>query len=206
MPKRNDEDGDQLPDELKRRNVMLAIGHPFINPFTMSAVIQFAINCIRASKDKKVRLPVLLKFENTLSGESCAEINQKLLDSGVSTEIWSLGPYHITDKTLFLSCTLLVPATQAWMADVALRWSAGGTYVVSSPPVSGRAGNPPSDVYAKKTRPWKKWGVTAKPRSWFMALLTVMYKSMDEKRVDKNIQKKIDKMQSRGKPKKGREK
>lgn len=196
-------DGNKLPPSLERDNFLSGVCHPFINPLSAFAVIQYSVNCYRAAKRKTLTIPVVkLDIINTMNGESCALIESRLWKYGVSTQIWMCGPWMMDGEYPVLNHSFLVPKTQAWMADVVLRWFEGNGYKVTSQPVFSKRGGW-SHEYAATHAPWKPWGVEAKPRSFQMWIGTLLFGWLkDRKKISAQIQKEIEQMREERRPSK----
>lgn len=187
---------DELPPSLKRANIMLAGSHPFINPFSMASVIEYTVNCHRASRVKTFPPVRRIGVMNFLSGESCAHIEERLMKYSVSPTCWTIGPYTIQKGVIALHYDMLVPARQAWMADVVLRWFEGSTYIVEAPPViCPKRGS--SAEYAANSTPWAPKGSRPRARSFGDRILRVMFNAVfGQAKFSAQVQREIEQMRS----------
>lgn len=187
---------DELPPSLKRANIMLAGSHPFINPFSMAGVIQYSVNCFRASRVKTFPPVKKIAIKNFLTGESCAHIEERLMKYSVSPTCWSLGPFANDGGILSLHFEMLVPARQAWMADVILRWFEGTTYIVETPPIiCPKRGS--SAEYAANSAPWTPKGSRPHNRSFSDSIVRMMFSALyGQSKFSAQVQREIEKMRA----------
>ncbi|HPC92741.1 MAG TPA: hypothetical protein P5282_07015 [Anaerolineaceae bacterium] len=169
-----------LPWPLMLENAILFLAQPWTNFVMALATVQWIYNtwqaeiCHRKERGEKnpiPHFPVSFTVFNYMVGDSCADIVAKLNAYGISTqstslywEVWpeggGIGMYY----------SFLIPARQAWMADVVLRWSSGGeTYTVESKPIYDEQRGD-SATYAASTEPWAWRGKVGKPRSFHEAI------------------------------------
>ena len=182
MSERKEGEPKGLPLQLRLENVLCALAHPVINPFTLSAIVQYTVNCHLRAKRKRIGMSVQkLSFTNLLQGDSCAGICKMLQNYGVSTQLYWICWDMMGDTHVVIHCEILVPATQAEYADMILRWSEGDTYLVTSKQIC-------KDVYY----PGKPWGITAKPRSWDAWITEILFGWMGARSaVPKPVQKEL---------------
>jgi len=196
---------DELPPSLKRTNMMLAMSHPFVNPLVMAGVIQYAVNCFRASRVKTFPSVRMISVMNFVNGESCAHIEERLLKYSICPSCWNLGPFTSQRGVIALHFDMMVPARQAWMADVVLRWFEGVTYIVETPPIiCPQRGS--SAEYAVKSVPWTPKGSRPHNRSFNDTIVRMMFNALyGQSKFSAQVQREIEKMRADkgkdGKPK-----
>lgn len=160
-----------LPTNLKMENIWMTVGD-ILSALLLPVFIWNTTKTMRNKGLLRVNTPKAISFFNPLNGYSCANImNNALWQYGIPSHTQSLQ-WIIIGKTVGLSCTVLVPSSQYWYADVLMRqWESRLTFIVLSPPVvkNGYV----SERYRDKL--YKPVGVDAKAKSVDMMIGNLLF-------------------------------
>lgn len=119
-----------------------------------------------------------ISVRNYMIGYSCADIESILWEYGIATHCADLDEGE-EEGHKYLDFGFYVPSSQHFMADCLLRQNEDRFgFVVMSPVVY--QGNIPSTRY--KNKQWKRWGVTAKDKSWTVRIGRFLFGHMLSKK------------------------
>lgn len=123
MMSNKEEKQDGLPAKLQIENALMMTGS--IISFLLLPV--FIYNCSKNARTTRFVRPVAFRFINHLQGYSCASIcHNALWQYGIPTHLQFIQ-YTIEDGNIGIDCTVFVPHTRAWEADILLRqWERQG--------------------------------------------------------------------------------
>ena len=111
-----------------------------------------------------------ISIRNHMIGYSCADIESILLEYGIPTHYVSLD---VGNK--YIETGFYVPSSQHFMSDCLLRQNEDRFgFVVMTPVVY--QGEIPSTRY--KGKQWKRWGITAKTKSWTVRIGQLLFGHM----------------------------